>query len=133
MRKIFLQCGVLAVSLLAANVMAAVSAEEAAKLGKSLTPVGAEMAGNAAGTIPAYTGGLPVNAGTVDAKGFLSDPFANEKPLFIITATNVAQYKDKLSDGQQAMFQRYPDTYRIPVYTTHRTVALPQRLSDLAK
>jgi hypothetical protein len=133
MRKIFLQCGVLALSLLAANVMAAVSADEAAKLGKSLTPVGAEMAGNAAGTIPAYTGGLPVNAGTVDAKGFLSDPFANEKPLFVITAANVAQYKDKLSDGQQAMFQRYPDTYRIPVYTTHRTFALPQRIYDLAK
>ena len=32
---------------------AAVSAQEAAKLGQSLTPVGAEKAGNAAGTIPA--------------------------------------------------------------------------------
>ena len=37
---------------------AAVSAQEAAKLGTTLTEFGAEKAGNAAGTIPAYTGGL---------------------------------------------------------------------------
>lgn len=49
MRKMILQCGVLALSLLAANVMAAVSPEEAAKLGTTLTPVGAEKAGNADG------------------------------------------------------------------------------------
>lgn len=133
MRKMILKCGVLALSLLAANVMAAVSADEVAKLGKSLTPLGAEMAGNADGSIPAYTGGLPVNAGAVDSKGFLADPFANEKPLFIITASNMTQYKDKLSDGQQAMFQRYPTTYRIPVYPSHRTVALPQKVYDAAK
>uniref|UniRef100_UPI000A5A4DCC DUF1302 family protein n=1 Tax=Colwellia sp. TT2012 TaxID=1720342 RepID=UPI000A5A4DCC len=36
MRKMILQCGVLALSLLAANVMAAVSPEEAAKLGRTL-------------------------------------------------------------------------------------------------
>ena len=35
---------------------AVVSAAEAARLGKDLTEVGAERAGNAAGTIPAYTG-----------------------------------------------------------------------------
>ncbi len=37
---------------------AAVTAEEAKKLGTTLTPIGAEKAGNKAGTIPAYTGGL---------------------------------------------------------------------------
>ena len=37
---------------------AAVSAQEAAKLGTTLTPVGAEKAGNAAGTIPAWEGGI---------------------------------------------------------------------------
>ena len=35
-----------------AMAMAAVSAEEAAELGKSLTPVGAERAGNADGPAP---------------------------------------------------------------------------------
>jgi hypothetical protein len=134
MRKMILQLGtVLALSLLAANVMAAVSPQEADKLGTSLTPLGAEKAGNADGSIPAWTGGIPKNAGAVDSKGFLADPFANEKPLFVITAANVDKYKDKLSDGQIAMFKRYPQTYKIPVYPTHRTVALPAEIYESAK
>ncbi|KRA85824.1 MULTISPECIES: DUF1329 domain-containing protein [Pseudomonas] len=134
MRKMILQLGtVLALSLLAANVMAAVSPQEANKLGTSLTPLGAEKAGNADGSIPAWTGGIPKNAGAVDSKGFLADPFANEKPLFVITAATVDKYKDKLSDGQVAMFKRYPETYRIPVYPSHRTVALPAEIYESAK
>eukprot|EP00659_Diplonema_papillatum_P003835 gene3835-5975_t len=133
MRKMILQCGVLALSLLAANVMAAVSPEEAAKLGTTLTPVGAEKAGNADGSIPAWTGGIPKNAGAVDSKGFLADPFANEKPLFVITAATVDKYKDKLSEGQVAMFKRYPQTYKIPVYPTHRTVNLPPEIYESIK
>ena len=124
---------VLALSLLAAHVMAAVSPEEAAKLGTSLTPVGAEKAGNADGSIPAWTGGIPTNAGAVDSKGFLADPFASEKPLFVITAATVDKYKDKLSEGQVAMFKRYPQTYKIPVYTTHRTVNLPADIYESIK
>jgi hypothetical protein len=79
------------------------------------------------------TGGIPKNAGAVDSKGFLADPFANEKPLFVITAATVDKYKDKLSDGQMAMFKRYPETYRIPVYPTHRTAALPPEIYESAK
>ena len=77
--KYLLQSGALALSLLATSVMAAVSADEAAKLGTTLTPLGAEKAGNADGSIPEWTGGLPKNAGTVDDRGFLSNPFASEK------------------------------------------------------
>ncbi|WP_338575380.1 DUF1329 domain-containing protein [Pseudomonas canadensis] len=124
---------VLALSLLATHVMAAVSPEEAAKLGTTLTPVGAEKAGNADGSIPAWTGGIPKNAGAVDSKGFLADPFASEKPLFVITAATVDKYKDKLSDGQVAMFKRYPETYKIPVYPTHRTVNLPSEIYESIK
>ena len=124
---------VLALSLLATHVMAAVSPEEAAKLGTTLTPVGAEKAGNADGSIPAWTGGIPKNAGAVDSKGFLADPFASEKPLFVITAATVDKYKDKLSDGQVAMFKRYPETYKIPVYPTHRTVNLPPDIYESIK
>ncbi|MDQ0652511.1 DUF1329 domain-containing protein [Pseudomonas cedrina] len=130
MRKIF---AVMALSLLAANVMAAVSPDEAAKLGTTLTPVGAEKAGNADGSIPAWTGGIPKNAGAVDSKGFLADPFASEKPLFVITAATVDKYKDKLSDGQVAMFKRYPESYKIPVYPTHRTVNLPPDIYESIK
>ncbi|MCF5051570.1 DUF1329 domain-containing protein [Pseudomonas syringae] len=133
MRKMILQCGVLALSLLAANVMAAVSPDEAAKLGTTLTPIGAEKVGNADGSIPAWTGGIPKNAGGEDAKGFLADPFASKNPLFVITAATVDKYKDKLSDGQVAMFKRYPETYKIPVYPTHRTVNLPPDIYESIK
>ncbi len=131
--KYMLQSGVLALSMLATSVMAAVSADEAAKLGTTLTPVGAEKAGNADGSIPEWTGGLPKDAGTVDDKGFLSNPFASEKPLFTITAQNVDQYKDKLTPGQLAMFKRYPETFKMPVYTTHRSANLPQNVLDDTK
>ncbi|MGE8144390.1 DUF1329 domain-containing protein [Pseudomonas frederiksbergensis] len=105
--------------------LAAVSEVEAAKLGKELTPVGAEKAANADGSIPAWTGGLPKNAGAVDAKGFLADPFPQEKPLFTITAKTLEKYKKNLTPGQIALFARYPDSYTMPVYTTHRTANLP--------
>ena len=42
----------------AMSAQAAVTAEEAAKLRSTLTPMGAEKAGNKEGTIPEYTGGL---------------------------------------------------------------------------
>ncbi|CRL50649.1 DUF1329 domain-containing protein [Pseudomonas sp. SIMBA_041] len=122
--KSLFHAGVLGLSLLASSVMAAVPAAEADKLGKSLTPMGAEMAGNADGSIPAWKP-MPKNAGTVDSKGFLSDPFASEKPLFTITAQNVDQYKEKLAPGQYAMFKRYPETYKMPVYPSHRGSTVP--------
>ncbi len=127
-----LQTGALALTLLASSVMAAVSEQEAAQLGTTLTPLGAEKAGNADGSIPAWDGGLPTNAGAVDGKGFLADPFAGEQPLFTITAANAAQYQDKLSAGQLAMLKRYAD-YKIPVYPTHRTAAVPEAIYAAAK
>ncbi|WP_369959872.1 DUF1329 domain-containing protein [Pseudomonas benzenivorans] len=128
-----LHTGVLALSLLAGSVMAAVSEQEAAQLGSSLTPLGAQMAGNADGSIPAWSGGLPADAARVDAKGFLADPFAAEQPLFTIDANNAEQYRDKLSAGQLAMLKRYPDSYRIPVYPTHRTAAVPEAIYAAAR
>ena len=131
--KNLLQTGVLALSLLATSVMAAVSADEAAKLGTTLTPLGAEKAGNADGSIPEWTGGLPQNAGAVDAKGFVADPFPSETALFTITAQNVEQYKDKLTPGQLAMFKRYPTSYKIPVFPTHRTATVPAAVAAAVK
>ncbi|MBN3815848.1 DUF1329 domain-containing protein [Paraburkholderia sp. Se-20369] len=105
----------------------AVSADEGAKLKTTLTPLGAEREGSKDGTIPAWTGG-DVKGGTLSG-GQRGDPFASEKPHYSITAQNVAQYADKLTDGQQAMFKKYPD-YRIDVYPTHRTGIAPQWVYD---
>ncbi|MBS4078268.1 DUF1329 domain-containing protein [Pseudomonas rustica] len=123
----------LSLSLLATGVMAKVSPEEAAQLGTTLTPMGAVKAANADGSIPAWSGGLPTSAGSVDAKGFLSDPFANEKALFVITAATAEKYKDKLTAGQLALFKRYPETYKIPVYPTHRTASAPADIYSVIK
>ncbi|MBA1277958.1 MULTISPECIES: DUF1329 domain-containing protein [Pseudomonadaceae] len=108
--------------------MAAVSAEEAAKLGDTLTRVGAIAAGNEAGTIPAYEGGLrTAPPGFEPDSGVWVDPFANEKPLFRITAENMAEHADKLSDGQKEVLKRNPDYY-MDIYPTHRTAAYPEEV-----
>ena len=118
---------VLVLTAASGSVLAAVSAEEAARLGQDLTPVGAERAGNAAGTIPAWTG---EGVGTIPASyqpgGHHPDPFADEQPLFVITAANVEQYSEQLSEGQRAMFKTYPDTFKMKVYPSHRTYQAPE-------
>ena len=48
----------IALGLSTGNSLAAVSAEQASALNNQLTPLGAEKAGNAAGSIPAWGGGL---------------------------------------------------------------------------
>jgi hypothetical protein len=109
---------------------AAVPAEESAKLKTELTPFGAEKAGNNEGTIPAWTGGYATPIPGDKPGGRRGDPFKDETPLFTITAGNADQYADRLSDGQKAMLKKYPDTYRIDVYKTHRTAAAPQWVYD---
>nr|WP_289239519.1 DUF1329 domain-containing protein [Pseudomonas sp. FEMGT703P] len=106
-----------------------VSAVDAAKLGGGLTPLGAEVAGNLEGTIPEWVGGLPKNAGKTK-NGFRDDPFASEKPLFVIDSKNYKQYIDKLSPGQVALFSRYPETFKMPIYASHRTAGLPDFLAN---
>lgn len=110
--------------------IAAPSAADAARLGKELTPLGAERAGNKEGTIPEWAGGLckpPAGYKPLHAEGGAPyvDPFASEKPLYSITASNLDKYGDKLDDGQKELFKRYPQTYRIDVYPTHRTACYP--------
>src|SRR3990167_8464228 len=116
--------------LCAQQSLAAVTAEEATKLKGELTPLGAERAGNADGSIPAWTGGMTTPIPGDKPGGRRSDPFQNEKPLFTINASNAAQYADKLTDGTRAMLAKYPDSYRLDVYQTHRTAAAPQWVYD---
>lgn len=84
--------------------------------------LGAEMAANAAGTIPEWTGGLTKAPAGFDPKKGYADPFASEKPLFVINQSNLAQHEKFLPAGQIALIKRYPN-YTIPVYKTHRTAA----------
>ncbi len=124
-------CAIAAITLAAGPVAAAVSSAEAAKLGTTLTPFGAEKAGNAAGTIPEWTGGITkAPAGYAGPGSHLVDPYASDAPLFTITKENLAQYKDHLSLGQIALFDAYPSTFRMPVYPSRRSGSAPQWVYD---
>jgi uncharacterized protein DUF1329 len=116
---------------------AAVSPQEAAKLGAELTPLGAEKAGNADGSIPEWTGGIksPAEAGFPNYKTgqHHPDPFANDKPLFTITPANMGQYEAHLTEGHKKLLQTYQGTYKMNVYPTHRSAAFPQRIYDATK
>lgn len=114
------------VTSLTMSSFAAVSPEQAARLGKDLTPFGAERAGNAAGTIPAWTGGFnkPIPGEVLGGKRL--DPYANEKPLYSVTYQNMDKYAQYLTDGVKAMLKKYPKTYRLDVYPTHRTATAPE-------
>jgi hypothetical protein len=124
----------LAASLIAGCAMSAAAfaaTETAADLGGTLTPFGAIKAGNADGTIPAWTGGDTTPTAGYVPGGPRIDPFASEKPLFVITAQNVDQYASKLAEGTVAMIRTLPG-YHVDVYPTHRTFAAPQYLYDAA-
>ena len=90
-----------------------------------LTQLGAEQAGNAAGTIPAWTGGLTEPPPSYRPGLHETDPFPEDKPLFQINAANAGQYAQQLSPGQQALLARYPDTWHMNVYPSRRSAAFP--------
>ena len=82
-------------TVVAGSAVAAVSPQEAARLGKDLTPVGAEMAGNADGSIPPWNpDGVKIPAGFEPGSGNYINPYAGEEPLYSIDGTNWKQYAD---------------------------------------
>ena len=120
-----------------AEAQAAISAEEAARLGADLTPLGGEKAGNSAGTIPAWDGGS-ISAAKAGVSGYTRrhppDPFASEKPLFKINAQNAAQYAANLTVRTQGAPQD------VQGHVLHECVpepphgrAYPQRIYDATK
>lgn len=115
---------------LALGTTTACFADDATKLGTKLTMWGAEVAGNTEGTIPPYTGGLTTPPPDFKpGSGIYPDPFKDEKPIFSITAKNMAQYADKLSEGQKALLKRHPE-YRMDIYPTHRSFAMPRAVAE---
>ena len=106
----------------------AVSAEEAAALKSTLTPMGAERAGSKDGVIPAWDGKAPSSAGAVNGEK-RPDPFAADKPVATITAANAASYGDKLTDGTRALLAKYA-SFHLDVYPTRRSAVFPQSIYD---
>ncbi len=124
LRNIFIAVGMLLSFV--GTAMAAITPEEAQKLGTSLTAIGAEKAGNKDGSIPEYTGGLTTAPSTFkEGSGLRDDPFVDEKPLFTINQQNMDKYSDNLTDGQKTLLKKYP-SYHLDAYKTHRTAAFPK-------
>jgi hypothetical protein len=111
---------------------AAISDADLARLGAELTPLGGETAGNADGSIPAWTGGLNTPPANYTIGDHHPDPFSTDQPIVTITAANLDQYRDQLTAGHIALLQAYDD-YKLIVYPTHRSAAAPPRIYDATK
>jgi hypothetical protein len=132
--KTMLGAGVLAAGAL--GLAAAVTAQQSG-LGSDLTPMGATMAGNSSGSIPAWNGGIK-SAADAGATGFKSgghhpDPFAADKPSYKVDATNMEKYAANLTAGHKALLSTYKGSYFMNVYPSRRSAAFPQRIYDAVK
>jgi len=101
---------------------AKVSAAEAAKLGKELTPIGAEAGANKDGSIPAWTPAKQV--GKLTGETASDAKIEADKPLYTITGADLAKHADKLSEGHKYLLKTF-NTYKMKVYPSHRNVAWP--------
>ena len=121
-------------SLVSAYAGAAPTAEEIAKLGTTLTPVGADPSGNADGTIPKWSGATNKPAGSwkYGMNRIESWSYKDEKPLFTITAANMDKYKERLTPGQMAMMADNKG-YEMRVYPSHRECSYPDFVLDNTK
>ena len=114
-------------SLALSNSMVNANQNSVADLGNNLTPMGAERSGNKDGSIPEWTGGLDIQVKRGD------NPFSNEQPLYVVTNDNQDSYQTLLSPGQRAMMKKYPDSFKMKVYPTHRTARYPERIYAKAR
>jgi len=117
----------LLVSPLSLTLRAELTDADIARLGQDLTPLGAERAGNAAGTIPAWEGGITTPPAGYKPGDHHPDPFADDQPLAIITPANTSEYADHLTAGHLALLKTYP-TYQIPLYPTRRSASYPEHV-----
>lgn len=123
-------CILLSAVSLSTAVLAEVSAQEAARLGKDLTPFGSPVKGNGK-DIPDWTGGIttPPKEYTVEGQ-FHPDPFPQDKPVLTINNENKGPHLKYLSEGLKALLEANPKTFNIPVYETRRTSSMPQWVYD---
>lgn len=113
--------------------MAKTPPEKIAELGGSkYTCMGAERSGTPSG-VAEYAGKWLDSVPGLKTGAWSEGPYASEQPLFTITASNAAQYEDRLTEGQKALLKTYPDTYKIPVYTSHRDFSIPDWACDVVK
>lgn len=96
------------------------------QLGKTLTPIGAEAAGNGQ-DIPTWQGGLRQPPASYKEGGPLVTPaqIANDQPIEVITQDNYARFAYALSAGHQQLLAKYA-SYKMRVFASRRTAAYPK-------
>ena len=114
------------------QVQAKVDSTQAGRLGQDLTPLGGERAGNVAGTIPSWEGGLAQPPANYQPGMHHPDPYAGDKPLYRVDSQNLAQYQGQLPAGLKALLEKNPG-YFMQVYQTRRSAAAPQRIYDATR
>jgi len=131
-RTLAILAGVFFLACISSAGWAKMTSEEIARLDKDLTPMGAERAGNGDGTIPEWTGGIQKWPAGYQPGMHHPDPYADDKVLFTITAANMDQYADKISEGHKAMLKTY-ESFKIKVYPTRRSASSMQRIYDMTR
>ncbi|MBL4764568.1 MAG: DUF1329 domain-containing protein [Colwellia sp.] len=121
------------VALASTVVNAKLSAADAEKLGKELTPMGAVQAANKDGSIPEWTGGITKAPEGYSVGEHHVDPYPNDKVQYSITAKNVSDYKGLLTPGQVKLFETYPETFKMNVYQTRRSASYPDHVYQAVK
>lgn len=115
-----------------ASARAQLSDAQVARLGADLTPIGAEKAGNAAGTIPAWNGGVTSAPAGYQRGMHHPDPFSSDAALFTITKDNADAHAAELTEGHKALLKAYAD-YKLPVFPSRRSASFPQRIYDATR
>ena len=122
-----------ACAVLAGPAGAGVPDEQAARLLRDLTPLGAERAGNADGSIPAWDGGLAVAPDNIGYfGGHYPDPFSDDPILLTIDKSNIGAHEAILTPGQRAMLETYPG-YKLNIYPARRTCAQPESIYEATR
>ncbi|WP_372865948.1 DUF1329 domain-containing protein [Pseudomonas sp.] len=125
-------CSILLLTVVALQAQAQVDSAQAARLGQDLTPLGGERAGNIAGTIPSWQGGLALPPANYRPGMHHPDPYADDAPLYRLDSQNLGQHQEQLPAGLKMLLENNPD-YFLRVYPTRRSAAAPQRIYDATR
>ncbi|KRW61542.1 DUF1329 domain-containing protein [Pseudomonas sp. TTU2014-080ASC] len=128
----FKKLSFLLLAMLSMPAGAAVSADQAARLDRDLTPLGGERAGNAAGTIPDWQGGLGEPPANYQSGMHHPDPYSADMQLYRVDRGNLELYREQLPTGVQRLLEDNPDFY-LRVFPTRRSAAAPQRIYDATR
>lgn len=133
--NMFLTASVAVVLMSAGAALAKVPADQVARLGKDLTPMGSERAGSPDGMVPAWEGGMsapPAGVKFDPKKDNLPNPFAGDPVKFTVTGANAGQYDALLTEGHKALLKKF-SSYKMKVYQSRRTCAMPEYAYEAIK